>query len=158
MEKHPSNQSLQTTAIFALGSMVSKSELSRATVLRNGGIGVIIKAMKQSTKESKSAPLRISELAFAVRSPEPVLYSPQTEKLKCPKPVLLQLFGSVALLNLSESSECKSEIIKLGGIQRMFEASNIVKESKDLWYIVYYIFTKFCNSNDSRSVYMRPIG
>ena len=104
MRNHPSNQSLQTTAIFALGSMVSKSATNRKTVLKNNGVQLIIRRMKQSAKVSKSAPLRISELALAVRTPEPVLYSPQTENVKCPKPVLLQLFGSVALLNLSETS------------------------------------------------------
>ena len=36
-------------------------------------------------------------------SPEPVLYSRVNTRVQCSKPLLLQLFGSVALLNLSET-------------------------------------------------------
>lgn len=50
----------------------------------------------------------------------------------------------------------------MGGIQCIFDASIRVQNQNDLWYIVYYIFTKFttCGGNsgsqDSRTVYLQP--
>ena len=97
------NQSLHTTAIFALGSMVAKSEANRNIAYKNGGIHLIIKIMRMSSSRPKHGSLQISDLAFAVREPETEMYAPRTGKIQAAKPVLLQLFGSVALLNLSEN-------------------------------------------------------
>lgn len=68
----------------------------------------------------------------------------------------MQLFGSVALLNISESTECRDEIIHKGGVHYIFEASEKVKDHSDLWFILYYIFTRFTKCGDDRAVYMHP--
>ena len=84
-------------------------------------------------------------------TPEPVLYAYEKKnihldryrrgnlKIQCSKPLLLQLFGSVALLNVSETPRCRDEIIKKGAIHYIFEASEKVKEHSDLWFILYYV-------------------
>ena len=77
-------------------------------------------------------------------------------RIQCSKPLLLQLFGSVALLNISESEACRDEIIEKGGVHYIFEASEKVKDHSDLWFILYYIFTRFTKSGDDRAVYMHP--
>ena len=75
-------------------------------------------------------------------------------KIQCSKPLLLQLFGSVALLNISENDACRDEIIDKGGIHYIFEASEKVKDHSDLWFILYYIFTRFTKCGDDRPAYI----
>jgi hypothetical protein len=145
MKHYPDQESLQTTALFALGSIVMKTELHRETVYENNGIRLILEAMKRQYPSPKD---KLNENG----SPEPILYSRGTAKIQCSKPLLLQLFGSVCLLNLSDTgiysfnvAKCKLQIVDFGGIQAIFDASDRVKDQNDLWYIVYYIFTKFTN-------------
>jgi hypothetical protein len=95
MEKYADQESLQTTALFALGSIVMKSQHHRETVYESRGIESIIRAMKRQYSKEKSK--------IQTGAPEPVLYSRGTSKIQCSKPLLLQLFGSVCLLNLSET-------------------------------------------------------
>jgi hypothetical protein len=66
-------------------------------VLEVKGIPLIVKAMKKSfEKEFNQGGYQIT--------PEPILCSKQTYNTQCQKSLLLQLFGSVAILNLSETS------------------------------------------------------
>jgi hypothetical protein len=172
------NESLQTTAIFALGSIVMKNDLHRKETLEANGVNLIIKAMrakfetapkeKETNKTDSKQDLQShSQTSDHPVNPEPVLYRRGNLKIQCSKPLLLQLFGSVALLNLSENEECRNEIIQSGGIHFIFEASQKVKDHPDLWFILYYIFSKFTkcggrfvvsHSLDDRIVYMKPKG
>jgi hypothetical protein len=95
MEKYSDQESLQTTALFALGSIVMKSNQHRETLYECKGIESIIRAMKRQYSKDKNK--------IQTGAPEPVLYSRGTSKIQCSKPLLLQLFGSVCLLNLSET-------------------------------------------------------
>ncbi|KAJ3322630.1 hypothetical protein HDV06_002844 [Boothiomyces sp. JEL0866] len=123
------------------------SGLHRQTVYDNSGIMTIINSMRRGYSKGEN------EEEFDDRqTPEPVLYSRANSKIQCSKPLLLQLFGSVALLNLSECEKCRETIIDSGGIQCIFEASIRVKEQSDLWFIIYY-FTK-CGEN--KTIYMVP--
>lgn len=106
-------------------------------------------------------------------------------KTRRSKPLLLQLFGSVALLNLSETPECRADIIQRGGIHSLYLAAEKVQAHSDLWFILYYIFMRFTKcggefslvsleffnrlsaitialgtdaATDDRIVYMAPIG
>jgi hypothetical protein len=76
-------------------------------------------------------------------SPEPVLYNRGNTRVQCSKPLLLQLFGSVSLLNLSECERIREAIIDLGGIHYIFKASKKVSDQADLWFIVYYVLLLF---------------
>ena len=81
------------------------------------------------------------------QNPEPVLYRRGNLKIQCSKPLLLQLFGSVALLNISESVECRKDIIERGGVHFIFEASQKVKDHPDLWFILYYVRQEMYSNN-----------
>lgn len=72
-------------------------------------------------------------------APEPVLYSRGNMKVPCAKPLLLQLFASVSLLNLSESVKCREAIIEQGGIHHIFLACEKVAKHTDLYFIIYYV-------------------
>lgn len=160
MKTFSDQESLQTTALFALGSIVMKSELHRNTVLESDGISIILNSMSRkytSTPALDNDGLLIAEAAFedeleaeiAPQAAEPVLFSRTNARVKCSKPLLLQLFGSVSLLNLAETEKCRDAIIEQGGIHAIFEASKKVHDQADLWFIVYYIFSKFtrCGGN-----------
>lgn len=92
------------------------------------------------------------------QNPEPVLYARGNTRVSCSKPLLLQLFGCVSLLNLSESQKCRDAIIDAGGIHDIFEASRRVEDQSDLWFIIYYIFSKFTQCGEHRIVYTKPKG
>jgi hypothetical protein len=148
MKRFPNQESLQTTALFALGSIVMKSALHRDTVVNNAGIEQILQAMSTDYKRgaaegahiSAGGAVDIEAHADPVNLPEPVLYSTGNTRVQCSKPLLLQLFGSVALLNLAEGSEvCREKIIDLGGIHYIFNATVKVADQSDLWFIVYYV-------------------
>ncbi|KAJ3276087.1 hypothetical protein HDV01_006257 [Terramyces sp. JEL0728] len=138
MKKFPEQESLQTTALFAIGSIVMKSSVHRQTVFSNDGLQLIINAMRRAYSKGEN-----SEEIEDRQTPEPVLYSRANSKIQCSKPLLLQLFGSVALLNLSECEKCREKIIDLGGIQCIFEAS-------------IRIFTKFTKCGENKTIYMVP--
>lgn len=71
--------------------------------------------------------------------PEPVMYSGSKTRVKCSKPLLHQLFGCVALNNLSEGEKCRERIIEQGGIHTMYIASKKLEDQTDLWMIVLYV-------------------
>lgn len=60
------------------------------------------------------------------------------------------------MLNISESKKCRDAIIEKGGVHYIYEASEKVKDHSDLWFILYYIFTRFTKCGDDRAVYMHP--
>ncbi|KAI8927044.1 armadillo-type protein [Entophlyctis helioformis] len=218
MRKYPLQESLQTTAMFALGTIVMKNERYREFMLESGGIAAVLEAMRRdhSKYETKYEELAIRMASLSLGSPaggghssggsagpllsldrggiapavegdstagssldslfesdpeieaqfefdfqhssETVLYSRDNTRVQCSKPLLLQLFGSVTLLNLSESAKCRDAIIDSGGVHYMFEATRRVSDHLDLWFIVYYIFTKFTKCGDERVLYMRRKG
>ncbi|KAL2918809.1 hypothetical protein HK105_201643 [Polyrhizophydium stewartii] len=153
MKKYPTHESLQTTALFALGSVVMKSEQHRESVLEIGGINVILGALrrgldppampgdqhdnfslhcKNETKTGSESHTFTDDSSSG--APEPVIFSRSDfSRVQCSKSLLLQLFGSVALLNLAESP-----IIDRGGVHYIFEASRRVTEHSDIWFILFY--------------------
>ena len=85
MKRYPNNESLQTTAIFALGSIVMKNgilfnelikDVHRFAVLKADGIPLILKAMKTNftdTNEKANARNISRNDKMASTNPEPVL-------------------------------------------------------------------------------------
>ncbi|KAI8900240.1 armadillo-type protein [Globomyces pollinis-pini] len=147
MNKFKTQQSLQTTSLFALGSIVMKSDVHRKSIIKYNGIDTILHSMMRKYTTDVSADEK--------STPEPVLYSRGNSKIQCSKPLLLQLFASVCLLNLSECTKCRDIIVSKGGIQAIVEASKKVREHSDLWFIVYYVFTKFTKCGDTRMVFLK---
>ena len=108
MTKFPNHESLQTTALFALGAIVMKSQTHRETLMNHHGIQTIMDAMARKYPKQKDDDGNLFNVGEPgapeeEESPEPVLYSRVNTRVQCSKPLLLQLFGSVALLNLSET-------------------------------------------------------
>ncbi|KAJ3294260.1 hypothetical protein HK104_003796 [Borealophlyctis nickersoniae] len=168
MRRFPEVESLQTTALFALGSIVMSNDKHRQAVLKRNGIPLIIGAMRRryaptsakatcSRRDSGIEDVGQDQEEDDLRDSEPVLFARGHSRIQYPRPLLLQLFASVALLNLSDNEKCRIEIIQAGGIHYIFEALQRVKDHTDLWFILYFIFTRF-TKNDDRAVYMKPRG
>ncbi|KAI8916151.1 hypothetical protein EDD86DRAFT_244094 [Gorgonomyces haynaldii] len=150
MRRFNKNHKFQITACFALAHVFFNHPSHRESVLKYDGIPLIISAMGR-TYEPKDEEQRLDVDVEEGHTPEPILYSRGNNRVQCSKPLLLQLFGSVSLLNLSECVKCRDRIIDLGGIHYIFQASKRVSEQKDLWYIVYYIFSKFTRCGDDKT-------
>ncbi|KAI9202767.1 uncharacterized protein BJ171DRAFT_626521 [Polychytrium aggregatum] len=173
MRRFPQQESLQTTALFALGSIVMYDDDHRQVIYEMGGVQEIIGAMTRKYPRSKSSSILNGRRDSGIDSgdledaegynddddnsgPEPVLYARGHSKAYS-KHILLQLFGSVALMNLSDNEKCRGLVIESGGIHHIFEASKKVSEHHDLWAILFYIFAKF-TKNDEKSIYLKPRG
>ena len=107
MRTFPGIEPVQTTSLFALGSIVMRNgikiltlALNQDILFRNGGIELILSTMRNDYLGND---LKASSNGFGIASPSIYAISSKLKALAT-KPLLLQLFGSVCLLNLSESS------------------------------------------------------
>lgn len=65
-------------------------------------------------------------------------------------PLLLQIFASSALLNLSENPECHSSILQSGALHWVHNALKLVHKERDLAFMLYYLFMRLTPSMNRR--------
>ncbi|ORY21616.1 hypothetical protein LY90DRAFT_676189 [Neocallimastix californiae] len=182
MKRFPYHISLQTTACFALESIIINHENHRKEFLELDGIDIILNVMRfdfSTLKKRRSnyengqndisdtidenENIDVSITLDIDSSSESLFYSKYKDNSfhSFSKELLLQLFGSVALLNASDNKQCKEMIIKKGCLHYIYLASRKVASCNDLWLVLYYVFTRFSNSNENtetKSIYMKPHG
>ncbi|KAG4103232.1 ARM repeat-containing protein [Neocallimastix lanati (nom. inval.)] len=173
MKRFPYHISLQTTACFALESIIINHENHRKEFLELDGIDIILNVMRfdfSTLKKRRSnyengqndisdtidenENIDVSITLDIDSSSESLFYSKYKDNSfhSFSKELLLQLFGSVALLNASDNKQCKEMIIKKGCLHYIYLASRKVASCNDLWLVLYYVFTRFSNSNESKSL------
>eukprot|EP00842_Homolaphlyctis_polyrhiza_P006449 jgi/Hompol1/6805/HPOL_002291-RA len=177
IRKYPMHESLQTTALFALGSIVMKSERYRDYVLEFDGIRLIMDAMKRDF----SAPKRRSGISVLCQNFSDMQVdgmdragdSSANQEESTSISVLDQLINAEYPDDeidqdsedrgnpepvLYSKAKCREVIIENGGVHYIFEASRRVAEYTDLWFIIYYIFAKFTKCGEERIVYAKRKG
>jgi len=182
MKRFPYYISLQTTACFALESIIMNNDNHRKEFLELDGIDIILNVMRfdfSLLKKKKSGSdgerndimdsmdenenIDVSITLDIDSSSESLFYSKYKDNSfhSFSKELLLQLFGSVALLNASDNKQCKEMIIKKGCLHYIYLASKKVANCNDLWLVLYYVFARFSNNNENsetKSIYMKPSG
>ncbi|ORX45351.1 ARM repeat-containing protein [Piromyces finnis] len=170
MKRFPYHISLQTTACFALESIIINHDNHRKEFLELNGIDIILNVMRfdfsllkkrrsyfEDNKNEivdtidENENIDVSITLDLESSSESLFYSKYKDNSfhSFSKELLLQLFGSVALLNASDNKQCKEMIIKKGCLHYIYLASKKVANCNDLWLVLYYVFTRFSNNNES---------
>ncbi|KAI3634967.1 hypothetical protein MIR68_007348 [Amoeboaphelidium protococcarum] len=180
MKRFQFHKSLQTTACFALGSVASTNELREEFMNLNGHEQVIMamRTVYSSVKPCQSGGVKKVVTTFHVdrqstgsedSNATTSMYttdlnedasqsssgSPKHDK-GLPNGLLLQMFASVALMNLSELPAYKEVLVTRGVAVHLYEAAQKVKSYEELYFVLMTIFARFTETLKDHVVYIKP--
>ncbi|KAJ3043792.1 hypothetical protein HDV00_004199 [Rhizophlyctis rosea] len=167
MKRFYDYESLQTTALFALGTILPTQESSdkyRVAALEHGAVKLVLDAMKRDYSTSSWNGNKRRDSGFVIEKPkcqdQPTMTAGKGTQLEAyPVSVLLQLFGCITLLNLSDNEKCKDAIIAEGGIHFIHNAVSRMAGYSELWFIALFAFARFTKPNgDEYGLYLQPRG
>ena len=157
MKRFPNDRNLQTTGCFAIGALASEPTL-RDHICTTDSISMILKSMSHRYPQRSAAvseggvkilsSFHIEAAASSAESLQDSLDNllerpPEPKKKQVNKDLLLQMFSSVALLNLSENEECKESMLKHGVLHHLYEATMKVNNEHELRFVLANVFMRF---------------